>query len=105
MIIKTPETKSGVKVDQPVSLIDLYPTLIDLCDLKGNHKKNENAGNLVGFSLKPFLVNKPHKWKGPNGALNVVGNYGIKIPTERQNFSYRTKNWRYIISFQIFEKV
>jgi arylsulfatase A-like enzyme len=96
MIIKTTETKSGVKVDQPVSLIDLYPTLIDLCDLKGNHKKNENAGNLGGFSLKPFLKNKPRKWKGPNGALTVVGNYGIKIPIEKQNFSYRTKNWRYI---------
>jgi arylsulfatase A-like enzyme len=96
MIIKTTETKSGVKVDQPISLIDLYPTLIDLCDLKGNHKKNENAGNLGGFSLKPFLKNKPRKWKGPNGALTVVGNYGIKIPIEKQNFSYRTKNWRYI---------
>ncbi|MFY9242008.1 MAG: sulfatase [Polaribacter sp.] len=96
MIIKTQTTKAGTKITQPVSLIDLYPTLVDLCDLKGNHKKNEKAGNLGGFSLKPFLINKALEWKGPNGALTVVGNYGIKIPTEKQNFSYRTKNWRYI---------
>nr|WP_306455428.1 sulfatase [Winogradskyella forsetii] len=96
MIIKTPDTNAGLKVEQPVSLIDLYPTLMDLCNLKGNHKKNKNAGDLGGFSLKPLLVNKPHKWEGPNGALTLVGNYGIKIPTEKQNFSYRIKHWRYI---------
>ena len=96
MIIKTPKTKAGLKIEQPVSLVDLYPTLMDLCNLKGDHKKNELAGDLGGFSLKPFLVNKKRKWKGPNGALTVVGNYGVKTPTEKQNFSYRTKDWRYI---------
>ena len=96
LLIKTPDTKAGIKVEQPVSLIDLYPTLIDLCDLQGNPKKNENAGSLGGHSLKPLLDNQLEQWKGPNGALTVVGNYGINIPTEKQNFSYRTKNWRYI---------
>ena len=96
MIIKTPETKPGLKVKQPVSLIDIFPTLKDLCDLNGNHKKNEKAGNLGGFSLKPLLANKTGKWEGPNGVLTVVGNYGVEIPTKKQNFSYRTKKWRYI---------
>ncbi|WP_282074105.1 sulfatase [Polaribacter atrinae] len=96
MIIKTPETTPGLKIEQPVSLIDLFPTFIDLCDLEGNNKINTKGGNLGGYSLKPLLENKQKNWKGPNGALTVVGNYGIKIPTEKQNFSYRTKNWRYI---------
>lgn len=96
MLIQSPNTKPGTKVEQPVSLIDLYPTLIDLCDLEGNYKKSDNAGNLGGYSLKPFLVGQPDQWKGPNGVLTVVGNYGIKIPTAQQNFSYRTKTWRYI---------
>ena len=96
MIIKAPGTKSGLKIEQPVSLIDLFPTFIDLCNLEGDNKMNPKGGNLGGYSLKPLLENNQNNWKGPNGALTVVGNYGIKIPTEKQNFSYRTKNWRYI---------
>lgn len=96
MIIKTPHTKAGSKITHPVSLIDLFPTFMELCNLKGDYKKNENAGNLGGFSLNPFLEGAPEKWKGPKGALTVVGNYGIKIPVEKQNFSYRTESWRYI---------
>ena len=96
MIIKTPNTKPDLKVEQPVSLIDLYPTLSDLCGLKGDHKIKNTGGNLGGFSLRPLLEENPKSWKGPNGALTIVGNYGIEIPTEKQNFSYRTKNWRYI---------
>jgi iduronate 2-sulfatase len=96
MIIKTPDTKPGLKVKNPVSLIDLYPTLKDLCNLSGDPKINKQGGSLGGFSLKPFLEEDVANWKGPKGALTVVGNYGIKIPTEKQNFSYRTINYRYI---------
>lgn len=95
MIIKTPKPKAGLKVEQPVSLIDLYPTLADLCNLKGNHKINEKGGDLGGSSLRPLLADVKG-WKGSNGALTLVGNYGNKYPTEEQNFSYRTKYWRYI---------
>jgi iduronate 2-sulfatase len=96
MIIKTPISKSALTVDHPVSLIDLYPTLKDYCHLTGSNKYNESGGDLGGYSLKPFIDENDTKWKGPNGALTVVGNYGINVPTEKQNFSYRTKNWRYI---------
>jgi arylsulfatase A-like enzyme len=96
MIIRVPNVKSGIKVEQPVSLIDLFPTLKDFCNLTGDHKINKNGGEIGGFSLKPFLESNSKEWQGPNGALTIVGNYGIQIPTEKQNFSYRTKNWRYI---------
>ena len=57
---------------------------------------NSDGGNLGGYSLKPLLEQNLNNWKGLNGALTVIGNYGIEIPTAKQNFSYRTKNWRYI---------
>ena len=94
-IIKTPHSRTNIKIEQPVSLIDIYPTLIDYCHLKGNIKINDQGGNLGGYSLKP-LIEGVGDWIGPNGALSVIGNFGVDIPTERQNFSYRTKNWRYI---------
>lgn len=75
LIIKTPNTKPGLKVKQPVSLIDLYPTLTDLCDLKGTNKLNDKGAELGGFSMKPLLEGKK-SWKGPNGALTIIGNFG-----------------------------
>jgi len=60
-------------------------------------KLNEEGGNLGGFSLAPFLQDSnTSEWKGPNGALSIVGNYGKTIPTDKQNFSYRTEKFRYI---------
>jgi hypothetical protein len=43
------------------------------------------------------LLEKSKEWEGPTGALTIVGNYGTKYSTENQNFSYRTKDWRYIV--------
>ena len=97
LIIKAPGTKVGGTVKHPVSLIDLFPTLIDLANLKGSTKKNDGGGNLGGYSLIPFLENPDtKKWKGPNGALTLVGNFGNIFPIEKQNYSYRTLDWRYI---------
>jgi len=95
LLIKTPTTKAGSKVEQPVSLVDIYPTLVDLCNLKGTNKKNELGADLGGFNMKPLLEGK--SWMGPKGALTIVGNYGKNIATEKQNFSYRTKRYRYIL--------
>jgi len=97
LVIKTPEKISG-KVTQPVALIDIFPTMMDYCNLEGNTKKNELGGELGGYSLVPFLKDpETNKWEGPNGALTLIGNYGNKIPLEQQNFSYRTEKFRYII--------
>jgi arylsulfatase A-like enzyme len=112
----------AVEVEQPVSLIDLYPTLVDLCNLHGSFKLNEVNQRLDGFSLKPLLKNKASEWEGPNGVLTVLG-AGINQPIEGVGFSsnpgalwhieitkdleasyvmeqiytYRTKDWRYIL--------
>lgn len=95
LIIKTPNTKPGLKVKQPVSLVDLYPTLTDLCNLKGTNKLNNKGEELGGFSMKPLLEGKK-SWTGPDGALTIIGNFGQNTLTEEQNFSYRTEKYRYI---------
>lgn len=100
-IVRTPESKPKGVVEHPVSLVDIYPTLVDYCKLEGDNKKNESGAKLGGFSLRPFIENpKTKKWDGPNGALSVVGVYGASAKVkevEKQNYSYRTKEWRYII--------
>ena len=96
-IIKAPGAKNGAKVKHPVSLIDIYPTLKDLCQLSGDNRKNEEGGKLGGFSLKPFLENSnTKKWEGPNGALTMVGNGLNTTDKFKQTYSYRTRDWRYI---------
>jgi len=91
---------SNIEVEHPVSLIDIFPTLVDYANLKGAHLKNDKGGKLGGFSLRPFIENpKTQNWQGPNGALTVIGNYansGKEKSVAKQNYSYRTKGWRYI---------
>ncbi len=95
MIFKIPNQKGGAVIDQPVSLIDIFPTLIDLCNLNGDYRKNSNGGELGGYSMKPLLYGSG-KWKGPNGALTLVGNNGYTNSENEQTYSYRTKQYRLI---------
>ena len=98
LIIRTPEAKNGAKVDHPVSLIDIFPTLTDLCGLTGDNRKNEMGGHIDGYSLKSFLINpSTESWEGPNGALSMVGVGLNKEEVMKQTYSYRTKDWRYIL--------
>ncbi len=82
---RTPLIFSGpnaIEKDQlcqrPVSLIDIYPTLIDLCDLP-------KLKILDGQSLAPLLENPQRKWDTP-----VVMTYGPN------NHAIKTERWRYI---------
>jgi arylsulfatase A-like enzyme len=71
-------TKPGQRCGRPVSMIDIYPTLIELCNLA---PKKE----LEGRSLLPLLKDAGARWDRP--ALTTHG---------RQNHSLRTERWRYI---------
>ena len=92
-------TKPNSKVNHPVSLIDVYPTLLELAELDKNTVKNDRGKSLDGFSLKPFLENpNTNKWKGPEGALSVVySSYKNESIPSNHHYSLRTKDWRYII--------
>jgi arylsulfatase A-like enzyme len=99
LIVRAPGiTPSGAVADHPVSLIDLYPTLVDLCALKGATMKNENGAALDGHSLRPLLENpKADRWDGPDAALTMIyaGPESQDDPA-KQHWSVRTKKWRYI---------
>jgi len=71
-------TKAGLRVDRPVGLLDIFPTLIDLAGLP---EKPE----LSGSSLTPLLADRNAHWDHP-----ALTTYGYK------NHAIRTDRWRYI---------
>lgn len=73
--------KENRVVNQPVELLDLYPTLVAAT---GNPVPEE----LDGFSLVPFLENRESKWDKP--AISQV----FHSP-DAQGYSIRTERWRY----------
>jgi iduronate 2-sulfatase len=98
LIIRAPGfSVNGKKCDQPVSLVDLYPTLLDLCGLPDSTIKNDKGRPLDGFSMKPFLKDpKNGKWDGPDYAITALYKWAQYYDPAFQNYSLRFKDWRYI---------
>ncbi|MHC4745683.1 MAG: sulfatase/phosphatase domain-containing protein, partial [Planctomycetota bacterium] len=71
-------TKPGSVCNRPVNLIDIYPTLVDLCGLKSHAR-------LDGASLVRLLENPDAAWERPS-----------VITLERGNHAVRSERWRYI---------
>ena len=76
-IVRGPGVRPGSKCAQPVSLIDVYPSLVDLAGL-------EIPNFLDGRSIKPQLKDPTAK-RPP-----AISSYG------EGNTSIRTERWRYI---------
>lgn len=103
MVIGAPGiSKENTSCATPVSLIDCYPTLVDLCGLPENPNEGGNGVPLDGYSLKPLLMN-PEKgvWEGPDVALSsIFGPVPVDIgepgKIENQHFTLRSANWRYV---------
>ena len=70
-------TKPGTRCHRPVSLLDLYPTLNELCGLPPR-------SGLEGRSLMPLLRDPSLEWDAP-----VLTTYF------RDNHSLRNERWRY----------
>jgi iduronate 2-sulfatase len=98
LVIRAPGVSTaGGKADPPVSLIDIYPTLIDLCGLPANTMKNEKGHPLDGHSLKPLLIDPVHgKWDGPDAVLSALYKWASYYDPGIQSYSLRTKDWRFI---------
>lgn len=79
MIISVPGISPKV-CNTPVSLVDLYPTLTDICGIKDGQ-----PNNLDGTSLVP-LLNDPNR----NWDKAAISMFGFK------NFGVRYKHWKYI---------
>ena len=76
LICAGPGVKAGTKCDQPVNLLDMYPTLVEMCGLP------PKAG-LSGISFAP-QIEDPSCARPPSITANEKG------------FSIRTNRWRYI---------
>jgi uncharacterized sulfatase len=85
LIIAAPGAKAkGRATNRIVELLDIYPTLADLCRLPA-------PGHLEGRSLRPLLDNPQAKWK--EAAYTQVGRGGV--PAKFLGRSVRTGRWRY----------
>ena len=79
LMMKVPGlTKAGGRCDRAVSLMDVFPTLTDVCGLPSKKE-------CEGVSLRPLLANPAAKWDRP--ALTTFGN---------NNHAVRSDRWRYI---------
>jgi arylsulfatase A-like enzyme len=76
LVVKGPGIAEGVRCAVPVTLIHLYPTLLDLCGL------TPKTG-LDGRSLVPLIRHPDAAWDVP-----AIMNYG-------QSLSVRSERWRY----------
>ncbi len=78
MVVAPGVTRPGQRCSRPVTMLDIYPTLIELCNLA---PKKE----LQGRSFLPLLKNPQAEWDRP--ALTTHG---------RDNHSMRSERFRYI---------
>ncbi len=78
LMIAGPGIPKGATCTRPVSLMDIYPTLVDLCGLGPNDR-------LEGRTLRPLIEKPDAEWEPP--ALTTHG---------RNNHSLRSERWRYI---------
>jgi iduronate 2-sulfatase len=97
-IIRAPGvSEAGSRSGTPVSLIDLYPTLIDLCGLSDDTMKSDAGRPLDGFTLRP-LLREPAEgdWEGPETVLTALSKWGKKLDPAAQSYALRSHDWRYI---------
>lgn len=79
LVFVLPEGQNaGTTCPAPVNLLDVYPTLVDLCGLPPRPE-------LEGRSLVPLLKNPQAEWQTP-----TVTTHG------RNNHAVRSADWRYI---------
>ena len=78
LIFAGPGVNKGARTMQPAELLDIYPTLIDLCGLP-------KRDDLEGLSLVPQLKDPDAKRERPAITTCNQGNHGI-----------RSERWRYI---------
>lgn len=84
LIIALPKASVTGVSPRPVEFVDVYPTLADLCGLKG-------PVNLEGKSLRPLLENPKAHWIKPAITQQVRREDGHPV----MGYSVRTERWRY----------
>ncbi|MCK4348894.1 MAG: sulfatase-like hydrolase/transferase, partial [Thermoplasmatales archaeon] len=80
LIIANSEYKN-IKIDEPVSLIDIAPTVLHLLDIPASE-------SFQGRSLIPII-------RGERKSSGVISE---SLQKGKRNISYRTKEWKYILN-------
>lgn len=89
LIIAAPGvTEAGTVSEAPVGLIDLYPTLAELCGV-------EAPENLQGQSLVPILKDPEEPGRGWSLSQVVRGGGGQDPANRFYGYSIRTPRWRF----------
>jgi uncharacterized sulfatase len=95
LVIYVPKMKgNGTASPRTVELVDLHPTLADLCGLSP-------PGGLEGVSLKPLLENPTASWSRPaytqvtRGTPTATGEKAKAGSPRIMGRSVRTERWRY----------
>lgn len=78
LIFAGPGTAAGAKCTRTVELLDLFPTLLELCGFAARP-------DLEGHSLSPLLKNPQASWAWPAVTTHNQGNHSV-----------RTEQWRFI---------
>ncbi len=78
LMIYIPGVTHGETCSAQVNLLDLYPTLIELCHL-------DKTSKLDGHSLVPLIKNPQRTWSYPSISTNGYRNYAVTLD-----------NWKYI---------
>lgn len=89
LIIAVPGMTTGKSSGRTVELLDIYPTLAELCGLKADNK-------LEGKSLVPLLKKPDAQWDRP-AYTQVARVLNQQQPNQRRIMgrSVRTERWRY----------
>ncbi|XP_061585930.1 arylsulfatase K [Cololabis saira] len=87
LLIMGPRLMSGLQVNQIVSLVDLYPTLLEIAGISA-------IGNLSGHSLLPLISKSSNisKKQHPNWVLSEYHGSNANAST----YMFRIGQWKYI---------
>ena len=90
--------------DNPVSMIDSYPTFNELLELNRTPNSDTNGYELEGHSLLPLIRDPENgEWSGPDVAITTIPGknhmqHRIYEGTLYPHFSVRGKRWRYSLA-------
>ncbi len=104
LIIAGPGIDKGYQQEQPVTLVDLFPTFNAWANISQAPNIKTNQKNLDGHSLAPLLQsNTEQHWTGPEVALtSIASSNKLQMrqagDIEQQHHSIRSKRYRYILS-------
>ncbi len=99
-IVAAPGMARGADCSTPVSLVDIFPTLNELCGLPND--PNGASLPLDGYSMAPLLRDPAAgKWDGPPTSLSVISGAlpakpGEPADARQQHYSLRSATHRYI---------